>query len=77
MADLLKELDTTERKTELIDLVFAIYIKTPTGIAIPVGVLARGQKYAEHDGKFTFEGFLKAMKDDEDMNELLLKISNV
>ena len=46
--------------------------------AIHMGVMGMGMKYADHDGKFTFEGFLKAMKDEEDMNmnDLFLKISN-
>ena len=32
---------------------------------------------ADHDGKFTFEEFFKAMKDNKDMNKLILKISDV
>ena len=42
------------------------------------GVLNMGMKNdADQDGKFTFEEFFKAMKDNKDMNKLILKISDV
>ena len=42
------------------------------------GVLDMGMKNdADHDGKFTFEEFFEAMKNNENMNKLILKISEV
>ena len=44
------------------------------------GFVDMGLKYADHDGKFmffTFENFFKAMKDNNFMSKLILKISDV
>ena len=60
------ELDTTE--------VNAFAEKLGTGF------VDMGLKYADHDGKFmffTFENFFKAMKDNNFMSKLILKISDV
>ena len=64
LADLLMELDTTEINA--------------LAENVGSGVLDMGMKNdADHDGKFTFEEFFKAMKDNKDMNKLILKISDV
>ena len=34
-------------------------------------------KYADQNGNYTFEGFFNAMKDNKDMNKLILKVSDV
>ena len=44
------------------------------------GFVDMGVKYADNDGKFiffTFENFFKAMKDNNFMSKLILKISDV
>ena len=59
-------------------------VHTTEGNALPdkleAGFVDMGMKYADHDGKFiffTFENFFKAMKDNNFMNKLILKISDV
>ena len=61
MAILLSELDDTESHA--------------LGDILDSGISAMGMKYADRNGKFTCEDFLKAMKENEDMNKVFLKIS--
>ena len=62
MADLLRKLDDTE----INDI----------ASTMESGVAAMGMKYADN-GKVTFDDFLKAMQENEDMNKIFLKISDL
>ena len=63
LADLFMELDATE--------INALAETVGRGL-LAMAIL----NDVDHDGKLTFEEFFKAMKDNEDMNKLILKISD-
>jgi hypothetical protein len=64
MAYLIMELDTIEEVDAFAEKLVS-------------GLFVMGLKYADQNGNYTFEGFFKAMKDNKDMNKLILKVSDV